>query len=56
MLLAVFEYHVAIVDENDGGSIVHRRVKDFVNFLKEVPRPRNEGAVDEEEFALQAMG
>src|SRR5204863_1238293 len=54
-LVAALEDDVGVVDEDDRRRVLPRRFEDAVNLLMKDGRPTHDGAVDEEELALEPM-
>jgi len=52
MLASAFENNVAIVDEDDGGSVHYGLPKDVIDVIVKIVGPRDHRAIDQKELAL----
>jgi hypothetical protein len=52
----VLEEHVAVVDEQDRGGVLLGALEEVLDALEEVAGAGDEGAVEQEELALEAVG
>src|SRR5262249_31661544 len=55
-LFAIFENGVCIIDKNNRWSVIFCCLKNLVDFVIELVGPGNEGAVNQEKLAFEAMG